>query len=157
MKTYGYLVCLFIVIGVFSAESQPAGDSNAQRYRKLFSGYREVVVHAVAGHTENRLADLTKEYFVKAGEHPILITVSRTDESGKRSVLLHSADAKDLTLLPSIHWTEPEDIHFKEGDNYILLETGQTKKGNYEDGLYITMGFSKSSKIYRSSNRLPVN
>ena len=147
MKKYGYLFCLFIIIGVISAESQPTGNSNSQRYRKLFSGYREVVVNAVAGHTENQLADLTKEYFVKAGEHPILITVSRTDESGKWHVLLQLIDSKDLTTLPIIHWSEPEDIHFKEGDNYILLETGQTKKGNYEDGLYITMGFSKSHKL----------
>jgi len=147
MKSYGYLVCLFIIIGVISAESQPTGDSDAQRYGKLFSGYREVVVNAVTGHTENRLAELTKEYFAKAGEHPILIRVSRTDESGKWHLLLQSPDLKNHTKLPNIHWAEPEDIHFEEGDNYILLETGKTKKGNYEDGLYITMGFTKSPKL----------
>lgn len=146
MKTYRHLVCLLIIIGSVATGSQPTENPDDQRDQKLFNGYRNVVMNAIAEHTETHLADLTKEYFVKAGKHPILIRVSKMDESGNWQVLLQSTDPEDRTVLPKINWAETKKVNIYDGENYILMQSGKIDKRNYEDGLYITLAITKSTR-----------
>ena len=140
------MICLLIAISMTTTGCQTAAGHSDQQYRNLYSGYRALVEKAIAEHTENQLADLTKQYFAKAEEHLILIRVSKQDESEKWQVLLQLTDPHTKKKLPKIHWADSANVHIHEGDNYVLLETNKTLKGNYESGLYITIAVSKSSR-----------
>ena len=135
-----------MAIGWTTAGCRMTGELGDQRYRDLYGGYLALVEKTIAGHAENRLPELTKEYFAKTGEHPLLITVSRKDESGKWQVLLHSTDPSSAANLPAIHWAYSDTVHVHKGDNYVLLETNKTDKGDYKDGLCIRMAVRKSPR-----------